>query len=207
MLPVSSGETIMTSQPRKFEIGYYYHSYSRGVNKDLIFKNSKDYLKFMSLVTKFNCKEKQRELQRNRNEQTKLVKIFCYTLMPNHFHFLLKELTEGGISKFLQKVLSQYTKYYNNKYKRSGPLFDSRFKDKLVDSDHYFEHLVGYIWNNPIKLINPKYKSIDLFYGKNKLSEKEKSFAINYSYKLFPKDYLGPEHKKENDLLFENLDF
>lgn len=174
---------------RNFEPGYYFHSYSRGVNKDIIFRDHLDYLKFQDLIERFNCKESQRELRRNNFNKTKIVDIYCFTLMPNHFHILLKERVSGGISKFLQKILSQYAMYYNNKYDRIGPLFQSRFKDKLVDSDQYFNYLVVYIWNNPIKIIKSKYKSIDLFHRRIKLSKREKDFAKNYPYKKFHKNF------------------
>lgn len=148
------------------------------------------------MINKFNTTKKIRTDRKNTHKiKDRLVDIFCYTLMPNHFHFILKELTEGGISLFLQKVLGQYTLYYNKKYGRVGALFGSRFKDKLIDSDHYFEHLVEYIWNNPVKLINPKYSSKDILNGKTKLSKKEKKFALNYPYKKFPDSYRGPEDK------------
>lgn len=179
---------------RNFCIGHNFHSYSRGVNKDLIFKDKSDYLKFQNLIERFNIQEKQRRPKRVKSTK-KLVDIYCYILMPNHFHFLFKEISDNGISKFIQKVLSQYTLYFNKKYKRTGTLFESRFKDKLVDTDQYFEYLVGYMWNNPIKLINPKYKSIDLFYGKINLTEKEKEFTRNYPYKKFPKNYFGLKYK------------
>lgn len=191
---------------RNFEINNYYHCYSRGVKKDDIFIDHSDYLKFMELVSRLNCKETQRESKRT-GKATKLVDIFCYTLMPNHFHFLVKELIEGGTSKFFNKVLKTYSRYFNKKYKTSGTSFESRFKDKFVDSDEYFEYLVGYIWNNPIKLIRPDYSAKDLFYGKIKLTEEEKDFALNYPYKYFPKDYFGPEHKKITKTNFEFFDF
>jgi putative transposase len=168
---------------RKFEKGNFYHSYSRGVNKDLIFKDHWDYLKFQQLIDRFNCVETQNQLRIKKQKQTKLTDIFCYVLMPNHFHFVLKELADGGISKFFQKVLSGYTLYFNQKYKRMGTLFESRFKDKLIDSEQYFSHLVQYIHNNPIKIINPTYNSKDLLDEKIKLSKEDRDFARNYPYK------------------------
>ena len=77
----------------------------------------------------------------------------------------------------------------------------------MVDSDQYFEHLVGYIWNNPIKLIRPDYNSRDLFNGLIELTEEEKEFAEKYSYKKFPENYFGPEHKKITKTNFEGFDF
>lgn len=162
------------SKIRKIEKGNYYHNYSRGVNKCDIFLEESDYFVFIKMVDK-NCPGQQ------------LVEIFCYTLMPNHFHFILKEICERGISLFFQKVLSQYVGYFNKKYNRRGPLFESRFKDKVIDTDYYFEHLVTYIWDNPIKIIRPGYSSKDLLNGKINLSIEEKEFTKNYPYKYFNK--------------------
>lgn len=200
------GRHIM-AKLRQFEINKYFHSYSRGVDRCDIFREHNDYLKFMALVENLNCKETKREVERNKGKKTKLVDVFCYTLMPNHFHFILKELTCGGISKFMHKVLGAYATYFNDKYGRVGALFGQRFKDKLIDTDQYFEHLVGYIWNNPIKLIRQDYSSKDLFNGDIKLTEQEKNFALNYPYKKFPKNYFGPEHKKLTKTYFDIFDF
>ena len=114
-----------------------------------------------------------------------LVEIIAYCLNPNHFHFILKEVENQGISLFFQKILSRYVRYFNQKYNRRGPLFESRFKHKLINTDQYFKHLVEYIWNNPIKLIRADYVSKDLLNEKIILSEIEKEFAKNYIYKFF----------------------
>jgi putative transposase len=169
------------SKLRIIEVGNYYHFYSRGINKSDIFIEEQDYYVFMRIIGKTNCPG-----QNDCPGQNELVKIFCYTLMPNHFHFILEEITERGVSLFFQKILSQYVRYFNKKYQRRGPLFESRFKDKIIEDDLYFLHLINYIWNNPIKIINPTYQSKDLLNGKIILSQKEKDFARNYPYKFFP---------------------
>jgi len=88
---------------RQFEVGNYYHSYSRGVNKCEIFRDHSDYLMFQRMVNIFNTDQKIKSNRlKNIKEGKKLVEVFCYILMPNHFHFILKELMEGGISSFLQ---------------------------------------------------------------------------------------------------------
>ncbi len=196
------------SHKRNIETGSYQHIYSRGVNRCLIFNEHSDYLRFQNIIKKFNTTEKLKIKDTPKNRGAKqLVDIFCYTLMPNHFHFILKELISGGTSLFFQKILPSYANYFNKKYGRVGALFGQRFKNKLVNTDNYFEHLVGYIWNNPIKLINPEYSSRDLFNGKIKLSSKEKFFAQNYQYKVFPSNYLGPDYKNQGKTNFDNFDF
>jgi len=87
-----------------------------------------------------------------------LVEIVAYCLMPNHFHLLTRELEDGGISKFLQKLTTGYTMYFNKWHERSGSLFQGRFKATHVADDRYLRYLISYIHLNPIKLIEPKWK-------------------------------------------------
>ncbi len=81
--------------------------------------------------------------------------------MPNHFHFLLKQLKEGGITEFLSKLCNSYTKYFNTKYKRVGPLLQGEFKAVLVESDEQLLHLSRYIHLNP--LVSYIVKNLDLY--------------------------------------------
>jgi putative transposase len=174
------------SKPRNIEVGKYYHVYSRGVNKCLTFIEDDDFRRFQLYIEKCNTKNKVNlSFLHNERESLdeKLVTIFCYCLMPNHFHFVIRENIKDGTSLFFQKILSGYVSYFNKKYKRTGALFGSRFKNKLVDTDIYFKQLIQYIWNNPIKLIRPDYDSIKLLNGEIKLNSKEKLFAKNYTYK------------------------
>jgi putative transposase len=165
------------SKPREFEINNYYHIYSRGVNKCSIFLEDSDYKRFQKNITTFN--KKTSEFQENR-----LVHIISYCLMPNHFHFIIKEVSDGGTSLFFQKILTGYALYFNKKYNRTGSLFGSRFKYKLIDSDIYFKHLLNYVSYNPIKLINRKYSSVELLNGNFKLTMEEIKFVENYPYKF-----------------------
>ena len=80
----------------------------------------------------------------------KLVDIICYCLMPNHFHFLLKQNQDGGISEFIRNTINSYTKFINIKFDRVGPLFQGMFKAIHIDNDEYLTHLSRYIHLNPI---------------------------------------------------------
>lgn len=173
------------SKLRKIEIGKYYHVYSRGVNKCLTFLEDKDYRRFEQYLQICNTPSKIK-IQFTSSSETPqaLVQIISYCLMPNHFHIVLQELTEKGTSLFLQKVLSGYVSYFNKKHNRTGALFGSRFKDKVVDTDIYFKQLLIYVWNNPIKIISPNYDSTALLRGEITLSEEEIAFAENYPYKF-----------------------
>lgn len=170
---------------RKIKIGDYYHIYSRGVDNQCIFKENLDYLRFMGSIFQFNTKLNVEYNKYKQIKREKLVKIYCFTLMPNHFHMILKEIREGGISLFMQKLLSGYSLYFNKKYERKGRLMETTFKDKLIDEDDYFKYLTRYIWNNPLKLKHPEYQSIDLKNGHFILSNDDRIFLKKYPYKYF----------------------
>lgn len=84
--------------------------------------------------------------------QIELVQIFSYCLMPNHFHFLLKQSSDGGITHFVRKFANSYTRYFNTKYDRIGPLFQGTFKAKFIENDAYLLQVSKYIHRNPLKL-------------------------------------------------------
>lgn len=80
----------------------------------------------------------------------KIVEVLTYCLMPNHFHLLIKQLKEDGITEFISKLSNSYTKYYNTKYSRVGPLFQGEFKAVLIENDAQLIHVSRYIHLNPI---------------------------------------------------------
>lgn len=82
-----------------------------------------------------------------------MVTIAAYALMPNHFHLLITQSKDGGISTFLNKVCLSYSMYFNKKYARWGSLFGGRFRAKHVANDAYFLHLTRYIHRNPIPIL------------------------------------------------------
>ena len=84
--------------------------------------------------------------------------ILAFCLISNHYHLLLLQRRDEGITKFMRKLGTGYVNYFNLKYKRVGPLFQGRFKAILVDKDEYLLHLINYIHANPLKLIEPKWK-------------------------------------------------
>ena len=105
--------------------------------------------------------------------------------MPNHFHLLIKQIKQDGISLFMQKMGTGYVNYFNEKYERSGALFQGRFKAKHIDNDAYLAHLTKYIHLNPVDLLEPEWKENGL---KNPGAAKD--FLKNYRWSSF-KDYIG----------------
>ena len=125
----------------------FYHIYNRGVDKRSIFTNSGDIERFFKGVEQFNTLEVIGSLERGHRVSTdpKLVNIVVYCMNPNHFHFILEQVAERGIEKFMHKLCMGYSKYFNTKYKRSGALFQGKFQAKLIDSNEYLLHLSAYI--------------------------------------------------------------
>jgi putative transposase len=120
----------------KYEEGKYYHVFNRGASKGRIFFGPDNYRYCIRLVDKY------------RREQ--LVSVFAYCLMPNHYHFLLRQNVDGSISKFLQNIFNSYTQAVNLQQKRSGTLFQGRAKSRLVKNDAVALHLVRYLHMNPV---------------------------------------------------------
>ena len=179
-----------------FEVGGIYHIYNRGVEKREVFTNKNDYERFVALLYLCNNsnaidmsryfrgdKSLSEIMGATRGEQ--LVDIGSYCLMPNHFHLLLHERKEGGISAFMQKLSTAYSMYFNKRYKRSGALFEGRFKGRAVKNEQYLQHLFGYIHLNPIKLYDPEWKEEGI-----KDVEGARDFLNTYQYSSYL-DFVG----------------
>ncbi len=173
-----------------FAMGEYYHLYNRGNSKQKIFRDEKDYNHFIKLLYLCNSTKSivYRDISKNSydfDREETLVFIGAYCFMPNHFHLLIKEKTENGISKFMQKVSTAYSMYFNKKYKRTGGLFEGKFKSQYLDNDRYLKYIFSYIHLNPIKLIEPRWKEIGI---KNIKSVLE--YLRNYQHSSYL-DYLN----------------
>jgi len=132
-----------------------YHIFNRGVEKRNIFLNEKDYKHFLETLEYYqvpnNIKLSKKSLLRpKRTANESLVEILCYCLMPNHFHLLIRQKCDNGISIFMNRVLNSFTKYFNTKNERIGPLFQGRFKAVRIESDEQLLHVSRYIHLNPL---------------------------------------------------------
>ncbi|MFA4975428.1 MAG: transposase [Candidatus Paceibacterota bacterium] len=112
-----------------------------------------------------------------------MVDVGAYCLMPNHFHILIYEKSDSNISLYMKKLLTAYVMYFNKKYKRTGSLFEGKFKAQHVDSDRYLKYLFSYIDLNPVKLIQKDWKEVGI---KNKIQAY--NFALEYRYSSFTED-------------------
>lgn len=172
-----------------FSTGEFYHLYNRGNDKRTIFCDKKDYERFLSLLYLCNSDvslHRSNYFNLSLNEILELdrgegiVDIGAYCLMPNHFHILVHEKKEGGISIFMQKVSTAYTMYFNNKYERSGSLFEGRFRAKHISGNNHLKYLYSYIHLNPIKIRDAHWKERDL----PEIS-KYKQFLYSYNYSSY----------------------
>ena len=141
---------------QSFAEGEYYHIYNRGVDKRNIFGDKEDIDRFIESVHEFNHAEVIGSLKNLRKTKTapkalseeSLVSIVAYCLNPNHFHFILKQSVDGGISKFMQKLQAGYTCFFNVKNSRTGSLFQGTFKSHLVSGEDYFNKIISYVNSN-----------------------------------------------------------
>jgi|SRR3989344_5372708 len=145
-----------------FVNGSYYHIYNRGVEKRKTFLGKKDYLRFLETLNFYRVSPQPMKLSDFRrgvvkykkiDNQIQTIKIFCYCLMPNHFHLLIQQMADKGISDFMRKVTDSYTRYFNTKYERVGSLFQGSFKAKLIENDEYLLQLSKYIHRNSFPLV------------------------------------------------------
>jgi len=181
----------------------YYHIYNRGNNKQKIFHSKNDYEYFLKLIFLANGDEKFKlscldSGIYDTKKGDEIVGIGAWCLMPNHFHILITQISDNGISKFMHKVLSSYSHYYNKKYDRTGFLFESKFKSEYADDDIYLKYLFSYIHLNPVKLIQKDWKEEGI---KDKI--KVINFLKEYKYSSF-NDYLGLK-RNENKILNKSL--
>ncbi len=152
------GETLVT--------GEVYHIFNKSIAEYKIFNDSSDFSRLIEALRYYQREKKilsfshlnrsQKRLARYlKNERAiskdrKLVEIIAYCLMPTHIHLILKQLEDKGISTFMSNILNSYSRYFNIKHRRKGPLWEGRFKRILVESDEYLIHLTRYLHLNPV---------------------------------------------------------
>ncbi len=131
----------------------------------------------------------------NHDKGENIVDIGTYCLMDNHFHLLLHEKTENGISTFMQKLLTAYSSYFNKKYARTGSLFEGTFKAEHADSDNYLKYLFSYIHLNPVKIIDPDWRSNGI-----KDAETTRNYLRNYRFSSYL-EYASSTPRREKSIL------
>lgn len=136
-----------------FAAGEYYHVYNRGVDKRKIFHHAGQYKRFIDTIKNIldtgSATLTNSIIDKNVALSAK-IKLICYCLMPNHYHFILKQKVDDGISEFMHKLNTSYTKFYNISNKRSGRLFEYTFKARHIESEEILLHVSRYIHLNPL---------------------------------------------------------
>ena len=193
-------------QKPAFATQYSYHVYNRGVAKQPIFRDTNDYLRILSTFSFYLEKEIAQKYSTTTKEdlnkilsqtaKNPIVQINAYCLMLNHFHLIIKQLAENGISQFMSKTLNSYTRYFNTKHDRVGPIFQGDFKAVLIENDEQFSHLSRYIHLNPFiaEIIKSSANYRWSSYGQYLREEKNRLCTPIYStskeeYKKFVEDY------------------
>ncbi len=189
---------------RNFYEQEYYHLYNHGIDDKSIFKTPSDYREFLFYLKELNDKTNVNIYNRkiaiknnwNIKRGEKLINILSYILLPNHFHILFQAKNNIDSSLFLQKLGTTFTRFFNKKYKRKGPLFLSRMKTKHINKNEYLMYITHYIHLNALDLKNKKWRQ-----GCLKLSPKDKNFLISYPWSSL-NFYIN---KTANSILDENL--
>lgn len=127
----------MPRRKNDFVRGGYYHIYNRGAGRGRIFFNEENYL---------FCLQRMKTLRRKHGAT-----IIAYCLMPNHYHFLLRQEGDVILSRFVGALFNGYVQAVNRQQGRSGTLFEGRFRHRHVDSERYLIHLCRYIHANPVR--------------------------------------------------------
>ncbi|MEK7504323.1 MAG: transposase [Patescibacteria group bacterium] len=150
----------MANRKIPFATGEYYHLYNRGIDKRNVFSNQKDLNRFFQSMIEFNTTKPIGSIYENsfvksgqlggetsklKNKNKKLVNFVAYCLNSNHYHFIIKQTQERGIEKFMQRLGTGYTMYFNEKEKRSGSLFQGVFKSLHINTNEYLLHLSAYV--------------------------------------------------------------
>lgn len=143
--------------------GYLYHIFTKSIAGYNIFRSEEDYSRMKEMIKYYSfdkppikfstfqkiASTKNISLLKGSKSRNVMVDVIAYCIMPTHIHFILAQLTENGISQYMKNLLNSYTRYFNIKNKRKGPLWQGRFKSVLVETDEQLLHLTRYIHLNP----------------------------------------------------------
>ncbi|MCL5676262.1 MAG: transposase [Patescibacteria group bacterium] len=196
-----------------------YHLYNRGVEKRDIFLDKQDYSVFCSYLKTYllpkdeiglyslissqdaKIEEKDKAIKLlSLNNFSNEINLLAFSLLPNHFHLLVKQTSANGIDKFMNSLLTRYVMYFNRKYQRIGPLFQGVYKAVLVNSDEQLLCLSQYIHNNPIEFLGVTFKdwknviwpfSLPEYLGERKTEWVKTQTILDYFNKTNPNQSYG----------------
>ncbi|MCA9357289.1 transposase [Candidatus Nomurabacteria bacterium] len=191
--------------------GERYHVYNRGVDKRKIFSSKNDYIRFYDSLDVFNVSNPTFNFEyaksKERLDSDKLVQIHAYALVSNHFHLIVEQLTDGGVSEFMKRLQGGYTSYFNDRYDRSGTLLQGRFKRIHIDTQEYYQYLFVYVNEN--HYVHKVQRGDDVFYSSSPHYQKQSHSIIlpevenPYDYKEAQK--LARSIAKQRDIIKTEL--
>jgi putative transposase len=148
----------------------FYHVYNRGDQKQMLFLEKSDYVRFLFLLLHLQSPELVTRTERRVGDflkrgtfkipekeieeivASRYVDIINFCVMPNHFHMTVHTKTDTGLSRYMHRISNAYAKYFNTKYERTGHVFQGTYKAKIIDTDQQLNYLSAYIHNNPHEL-------------------------------------------------------
>jgi putative transposase len=182
--------------------GEIYHVFNKTIDSTNLFNKKSDYNRFLFTLSfnqytnypvklsRFNqlpLETRNKIIETLRLQNKHIVNVVAYCLMPNHFHLVLKQLSDDGIKKYISTVSNSYSHYFNTKNDRKGPVFSGRFKAVRIESEEQLQHVVRYVHLNPLTsyivknmdlLISYKYSSLQEFINKDSKYKISKSEVI-----------------------------
>lgn len=189
-------------------VGEWYHCYNRGIDKRETFESEGDCERFLQAMylcngehtpgrSDFEHYQHARIFSIERGDP--IVAIGAYCLMPNHFHILMQEIVEGGISRFMHRLGTSYTMYFNMKNRRTGNLFNKPFRSRLVRREGHFKYIAQYIHLNAAEIIDRDWKV-----GTKKSAREIERKLREYPYSSFV-DYYGGKRLERSILDEQSL--
>lgn len=162
---------------KDYKANSYYHIYNKGIDGRKVFEDEADYLHFEKLLkqytTPFTVGEKgpykslkpstvTRMQEMNLHNEAKVV---AYCLMPDHFHLLIHQTTEDGITKLMRRINTGYVMVFNKKHSRSGPLFETNYRAVLIQDTEQLLHMTRFIHLNPVSRIVRRFGPVETVTG------------------------------------------
>lgn len=197
-----------------------YHIYNRGVDKRRIFMDEQDYAVFLHLLKYYLSPPGDKEKHPLSDTSTAVIRprpienlhqevdLLAYCLMPNHFHLLVKQKTVDGMTKLMRRLCTIYSMYFNRRHKRTGHLFENRYKAVLVDSNDYLLHLSRYIHLNPIELtgtvpVSWPYSSFAYYIGLKKAKWVKPMLVLGCFYKIEKSKLFGKSYNSYKEFVLD----
>lgn len=191
-----------------------YHVFNRGAHKSKIFTSERDYERFLLLLflcnttksisvrdvlTKYRGRSSVEIYSGESSQEERPVGILAYSLMPNHFHLVLRQQRDNGITQFMKRLCTAYSMYYNLKHEHSGVLFQGRFKSNHVDTEAYFRHIFAYVHLNAVELVEKEWEEKGV-----RNAGRIRAFLNQYRYSSFY-DYSVAKRPQSTILTIENI--